>query len=104
MIVRIFRATVTPGTGDEFEQKLRRLSVPRLDAADGLLWYVVGRPLGEAREFTVVTLWRDLEALRAFAGPDWREEAVIHQDELPLLEDTTLHHYEAAFSSSLPRP
>jgi len=104
MIVRIFRTTTVPGMGEEFEEKVRRLSVPMLDAADGLLWYVVGRPLGQAREFAVVTLWRDLEALRAFAGQDWREEAVIHQDELPLLEDTVLHHYEVAFSSSLPRP
>lgn len=104
MIVRIFRATVVPGMAEEFEEKVRRLSIPMLDAADGLLWYVVGRPLGQAREFTVVTLWRDLGALRSFAGEDWREEAVIHQDELPLLEDTTLHHYEAALSSSLPRP
>jgi len=101
MIVRIFRATARPGMAGDLESKIRELSVPMLDSAEGLEWYVVGRPLGETREFAVVTVWRDLEALRAFAGPDWREEAVVPQDELPLLEGTVLHHYEIAHSPSV---
>ena len=51
-------------------------------------------------EFVVVTVWRDLQSLQRFAGPDWQREGVIPAGELPLLEGTVLHHYEVFDSSA----
>jgi heme-degrading monooxygenase HmoA len=99
MIVRVFRARVRPGSAADFEVMLREQSIPLLKAADGLVSWWGGRPLGETGEFVVVTVWRDLASLQEFAGPDWQREGVI-PDELPLLEETVLHHYELFGSSS----
>ena len=100
MIVRVFRAKVMSGAAADFETKLREESIPMLQAAHGVVSWWAGRPLGAAGEFVMVTVWRDLESLKAFAGPDWQREGVIPADELPLLEETVLHHYEVIGSSS----
>ena len=41
-----------------------------------------------------VTVWEDVESIRAFAGERW-QEAVITPDEEHLLKDTWIGHYEA---------
>ena len=40
-----------------------------------------------------VTVWEDVESIRAFAGESW-QEAVIDPDEEHLLKDTWIQHYE----------
>jgi hypothetical protein len=40
-----------------------------------------------------VTVWEDVESIRAFAGEHW-QEAVIASDEEHLLKDTWIGHYE----------
>ena len=99
MIVRVFRARVRPGSAADFEAMMREQSIPLVQAADGLVSWWAGRPLGETGEFVMVTVWRDLESLQEFAGPDWQREGVIPADELPLLDETVLHHYELFGSS-----
>ena len=100
MIVRVFRARVRAGTAEPFEATVCERSLPRVTGAPGLVSYYAGRPLGESGEFVLVTVWEDLDALRAFAGPDWQREAVIPKEELPFLEETVLHHYEVFAAST----
>ena len=60
----------------------------------GLVSVQVGLPRDETpREFLMITTWRDLDALKIFAGERWRE-ARIEPSEAPLLDDTRVHHYE----------
>jgi hypothetical protein len=40
-----------------------------------------------------VTLWQDVESVRAFAGERW-QEAVITPEEEQLLSDTWIAHYD----------
>jgi hypothetical protein len=40
-----------------------------------------------------VTVWQDVESIRAFAGERW-QDAVIAPDEEHLLKDTWIAHYE----------
>jgi heme-degrading monooxygenase HmoA len=49
-------------------------------------------------EFVYVTVWRDLAALRAFAGEDWAK-AVVDPSEEHMLRETFLGHYEAVEAS-----
>jgi quinol monooxygenase YgiN len=100
MIVRVFRARVRAGAAADFEAKVRQESIPLVEAAGGVVSWWAGRPLGAAGEFVMVSIWQDLESLKAFAGPDWQREGVIPPDELPLLEETILHHYELIGSSA----
>ena len=40
-------------------------------------------------------VWRDLDAVRGFAGDSW-DRAVVHPDEAHLLHETFVTHYETA--------
>lgn len=103
MIVRIFRARVRPGQQAAFEEKARALSVPLVRAQPGLLAFFPGRPLGDGDEFVMVTVWRDLDALRGFVGDDWRQ-AVVPLEEVPFLWETSVQHYAAYGDSSVGAP
>jgi quinol monooxygenase YgiN len=70
----------------------------------GLLAYFPGRSLEpEGEEFVMVTVWRDMEALRAFAGDDWRA-SVIPEEERPLLAASDVAHYTVYAECSLDAP
>jgi heme-degrading monooxygenase HmoA len=94
MIFRVFRATAKPGKADEFRNMLERLSIPMVKSAKGMLGYYVGEPVDPAvPEFTVTTLWQDLDSVKAFAGDNWNR-AVIPPDEIPVIAESFIHHYE----------
>jgi heme-degrading monooxygenase HmoA len=94
MIVRVFRARVRPGMDNEFERMVRELSIPLVDRQRGLIARYSGRPVGgNATEFTMVSIWEDLDALKAFAGEDW-EQSVVPEEERAVLAETFVHHYE----------
>ena len=94
MIFRVFRARIRPGKAGEFEDMLVRLSIPMVKAAKGMLGYYVGRPVDPTdSEFTVTTVWQDLDAVKAFAGDNWNR-SVIPPEEVPLIAESYIHHYE----------
>ena len=43
----------------------------------------------------MVMVWRDLDALKGFTGENW-QAAVIHSDEVDLLKETHVYHYDLA--------
>jgi quinol monooxygenase YgiN len=92
-IIRVFHALAKPGQAGVLERRLREDVIPEVAAAAGLVAYHAGRPHGDSREFVMVTVWRDLEAVRAFAGEDY-EQPVVYADTADLIEEMSLHHYE----------
>ncbi len=93
MIVRVFRAVIYEDRIAEFKQLVREQSIPWLEKSDGMLGYFPGEPYGSnKREFTMITLWRDIDALEAFAGKDW-DNPVVTDDEAPLVEAMFADHY-----------
>jgi quinol monooxygenase YgiN len=93
MIVRVFRAVIYDDRIAEFKQLVREQSIPWLEKSDGMLGYFPGEPYGSnKREFTMITLWRDIDALEAFAGKDW-DNPVVTDDEAPLVEAMFADHY-----------
>ena len=94
MIIRVFRPTIHRGREDEFESFLRDTAVPLVSRQAGLLAQHVGRPREpSSTTFLYVTIWADVESIRAFAGERW-QEAVITADEEHLLATTSIEHYE----------
>jgi heme-degrading monooxygenase HmoA len=94
MIIRVFRPTVHPGSQREFEAFLREEAVPLVSRQAGLVAQHVGRPRDpSSTEYVYVTVWEDVESIRAFAGERW-QEAVTTPDEAHLLQDTWIGHYE----------
>jgi heme-degrading monooxygenase HmoA len=75
---------------------LSRFSIARpfRSYRDRLIAQHVGRPRdASSTEYLYVTVWEDVESIRAFAGERW-QEAVITPDEEHLLKDTWIGHYE----------
>jgi len=93
MIIRIFRAKIRQDQVLEFKQMVQDQSIPWLESSKGMLGYFPGEPLDEnARDFVMITLWRDFDALEAFAGTDW-DNPVVTEDEAPLVEAMFADHY-----------
>ncbi len=94
MILRVFRAKIRKGREEEFRQKVKEHSLPRLRSQDGMANAFAGGPLsGSESEFVTVTLWRDFEALKAFLGDNWDKPAIT-PDEVPLVEEMSVQHYQ----------
>ena len=99
MIVRVFRARIREGRSLEFKKLVLTQSIPWLEGSDGMLGYFAGEPLTESsREFVMVSLWRDLDAVKAFAGDRW-DAPVVTADEAPLVEEMFAHHYTRVVAS-----
>jgi len=94
MILRIFRARVQPGKQAEFEVKVGQHSIPLARKQRGLVHLYAGRPVATSPdEFAIITIWRSLNDLKAFAGENWNQ-SIIPDAERPLLDMTSVHHYE----------
>ena len=94
MIIRVFRPTIHAGKEAEFESFLRDTAIPLVSQQEGVVAQHVGRPRdSSSTEFVYVTVWEDVESIRAFAGERW-QEAVIAPEEEHLLKDTWIGHYE----------
>jgi heme-degrading monooxygenase HmoA len=93
VILRVFRVKVAFEHHHRWRDQIKHEVMPALSRVDGLLAFYAGEPIEDAEdEFTMVTLWRDLEAVRAFAGADWHE-AVFHGEEAELAQDVTVEHF-----------
>jgi heme-degrading monooxygenase HmoA len=98
VIIRIFRPTIHPGKDSEFESFLRNTAIPLVAQQTGLIAQHVGKPRDpSSMEYLYVTVWENVESIRAFAGERW-EEAVITPDEEHLLKNTWIGHYEAIWT------
>ena len=96
MILRIFRAIVHEGQQGAFRTFVLETALPLTRKQEGLVSVTVGLPRPDSpREYAMVTVWRDLEALKAFTGEHWNRPVVL-PGEAHLLEASHLHHYEVA--------
>jgi heme-degrading monooxygenase HmoA len=88
VIIRVFRPTIHPGKESEFESFLRDTAAPLVSRQAGLVAQHAGRSRNpSSTEYVYVTVWQDVESIRAFAGERW-QDAVIAPDEEHLLKDT----------------
>lgn len=95
MIYRIFRVRVHPNLKDEFEEKFRSVSVAAVDGTAGCLSVTIASPTVHAPdEYVMITQWRDVEALRAFAGDNW-DAPHIPDGMQQYAAECWVHHYEA---------
>lgn len=99
MIIRIFRARLRPGKRAAFVRLCETVSMPIMRAQAGCLTVHIGEPTARRPdEFAVISVWRDLESLQAFAGERWRE-ATIMPGEADLLEVARVEHYDESYRS-----
>jgi quinol monooxygenase YgiN len=72
MIIRIFRIEIDPATRSAFEAGFQSLSVDAVTQSAGNLSCEIGMPTRwSPNTYTMISRWRDEDALVAFAGPEW---------------------------------
>lgn len=94
MIMRIFQVVTRPGKEAAFERFFRETAIPLMRSTDGLVQVLPGAARPDSpREFAFVMIWRDLDALRAFAGEDYAQPHV-DPAEAELVESRSIRHYD----------
>jgi heme-degrading monooxygenase HmoA len=87
MILRVWRARADPDRRDAYPEHFRHRVLPDLRAVPGFLGATLSsRDLDEAVEFTVITRWASLDAIRGFAG-DALDQAVVEPAAARALRD-----------------
>lgn len=72
MIARMWRGWTRPENADAYEALLRDTVIPGLQQIDGHKGaYVLREAKKDEVEFVVVNFFESLEAVKAFAGPDY---------------------------------
>ena len=72
MIARVWKGWTALENADAYEQLLREQVIPSLQRIDGHRGAYILRQNGkDEAEFVVINLFESLDAVRAFAGPDY---------------------------------
>jgi heme-degrading monooxygenase HmoA len=83
LIVRVARYRVKEGREQEFEQLMREVAIPLLKRQKGIMVAYIGRAIEPERRhhYVTVTVWRSLDDLQLFAGPEWNRVVVLPDEE-----------------------
>jgi hypothetical protein len=99
VIVRVFTARLRHGAEPEF---LAARRAPIEKEWDGLVSRMVAVRMKADRAHAVsISVWRDWGAVQAFAG-EMPDHPVLAADELQLLEEWSINHYEVILREELP--
>jgi heme-degrading monooxygenase HmoA len=96
MIIREWRGRASPSAAAEYPKHFRSSVVPELRAVHGFVGaQLAQRPLKGQIEFVVLTFWRSMAAIRAFAGANV-DRAVVEPGAVAALSDfdSSVQHYE----------
>jgi heme-degrading monooxygenase HmoA len=106
MIIRLWTARATPKGAAQSQARFTRKILPTLRGLDGYLGAsFLRRPDGKEIELLLVTRWRSLRAVRAFAGDDIERAVVDEEAEAILLRwDRRVRHYQVALEDGASSP
>src|SRR5919198_2535065 len=96
VIARIWHGYTKPEHADSYESLLKPEVLPGISKVPGYRGtYFVRRNVGNEVEFVTIMLWESLDAIKAFAGPNY-EAAVVPEERQRFLTrwDERSAHYE----------
>lgn len=96
MIARVWKGWTKPENADAYERLLKDVVYPQLQTLSGYLGgYILRHDGKDETEFVTMNLFESLDAVRAFAGPDY-EVPVFEPEARRLLAkvEPVAHHYE----------
>lgn len=92
-LTRIYRVSIKPNLRDEFEPLFRTVALASVTDCEGCTSATLGGPSTDSpNEYVLISRWRDLDALIAFAGDDWTK-AHIPMGMERFVDQCWLHHY-----------
>lgn len=96
MIARLWHGATKPEHADAYEALLKPELLPGISQVSGFRGsYFLRRDVGNEVEFITILLWESLDALQAFAGPDY-EHSIVPEERRKFLSrhDERAAHYE----------
>jgi len=104
LIARIWHGVTRREDADQYSAYLEQTGLHDCRATAGNRGvYVLRRIQNERAEFTFVSLWESLDAIRRFAGEDYEKARYYPEDRRYLLElEEVFEHYEV-LARDLPR-
>lgn len=102
MIMRIWKGRTAEAHADEYLEYLQQTGLREYRETEGNLGAVAVRRATEdgLTEFVTMSFWRDMPAIKAFAGADPEVAVFYPQDDEYLVEaDPSVRHYEVADAS-----
>ncbi len=96
MIARVWKGWTTTENANAYEKLLREQVIPGLQRIDGHRGaYILRQDGAEETEFVVVNFFDSIEAVQAFAGPDYAVPVFEPEARLLLSKvEPIAHHYE----------
>ena len=104
MTARVWRGYTKPEHADAYENMLKPELLPGISEKQGYRGsYLLRRDLGAEVEFITILLWDSLDDIRAAAGHDDYETAIIPDERRRYLKrfDAKAAHYEIASTHGL---
>lgn len=104
MIARVWRGWTRAGDADAYEKLLKEVVYPGLNAINGYVGgYILRKDGTDESEFMTVNLFESLEAVKAFAGPDY-EIPVFEPEARRLFSkvEPVARHYDVRKAPQLP--
>jgi hypothetical protein len=105
MIARVWHGYTRPEDADSYEAMLKPELLPGISKAKGYKGsYLLRRSVGVEVEFITILLWNSMDELRAAAGHDDYETAIIPEERRKYLAhyDTKAAHFEIASVNGMP--
>jgi len=98
MIARTWRGAVRTADATAYAAYIDETGMKAYAATPGNQGaYMLTREVGELTEFTTLSFWDSVDAIRAFAGEDYQTAVFYPEDDRYLVErDATCTHYEVA--------
>ena len=96
LIARIWHGSTRPADADAYSAYLAQTGLPDCRATPGNRGvYVLRRVLKERADFTFISLWESLDAIRRFAGEDYEKARYYPEDREFLIElEPFVEHFE----------
>ena len=101
-ILRLFKARARPNCESALAEKLATSSVQVVRDEPGFLGFICAGPANNTdRDFVFASMWRDVDAIKARFGHDWRG-SFLPSGYAELIEECSVEHYQLT-EQSFPR-
>jgi len=95
-VARIWKGRTLTSKADEYQRYLDASGIAKIRSTPGNLGVsVLRRSEGDQTEFLVLSVWESVDAIKKFAGEDYRKAVILPRDREYLLEvEPNVLHYE----------
>ena len=93
MIARIWRGKVKEDKVESFLKTVHEHDIPILNSQLGCLQALVGKEKSGESNFVILSIWKNLESLKKFTGPNWKDSVPGPTEEKLVEGVPTVEHY-----------